>query len=133
MKHDEKYTFDHGKKFDVQLAQGRVIERRVADMFSRGLLEKIEVKSERWLWEQTGNICIEYANDGKGSGITTTEANAWVHALCDPDGEPRLYLLIPIERLRKLVTEARLAGRVRDGGDGNKSKLALIRIADLLR
>ena len=45
------------KKFDIDLAYGEVREDKIADMLQN---KKIEVKSEKDMWQKTGNICIEY-------------------------------------------------------------------------
>jgi len=45
------------KKFDIDLEYGKVREQQVADMLQD---KKIEVKSERDVWQKTGNIAIEY-------------------------------------------------------------------------
>ena len=45
------------KKFDLDLQYGQVREQMVADMLQN---KKIEVKSERDVWQRTGNIAIEY-------------------------------------------------------------------------
>lgn len=131
MRDDGRITFDRSKKFDIQLGQGLVYERRLAEIFSAGKIERLELKSESWLWERTGNLAIEFQRGDRGSGITTTEADYWVHELCR-EGKTLCYLMFPIDRLRDLVAEARLAGNVRIGGDDELSHLALIKIADLL-
>jgi len=41
------------KKFDMDLKYGKVREKLVADMLQD---KKIEVKSERDIWQKTGNI-----------------------------------------------------------------------------
>jgi hypothetical protein len=43
---------------------------------------------------QTDNIAIEYRCDGKPSGISTTEADFWVHELLR-DGQTLVYLMFP--------------------------------------
>ena len=45
------------KKFDIDLEYGKVREQQVADMLQD---KKIEVKSERDVWQKSGNIAIEY-------------------------------------------------------------------------
>ena len=49
------------KKFDLDLQYGQVREDAVADML-QGC--KIEVKSERDLWQKTGNFAVEYESYG---------------------------------------------------------------------
>jgi hypothetical protein len=60
------------KKFDIDLEYGKVREKFVAEMLQD---KKIEVKSERGMWKNTGNIAIEYESYGKPSGINATEAD----------------------------------------------------------
>ena len=50
------------KKFDLDLAYGKVREELVKEMLQD---KKIEVKSERDVWKRTGNIAIEYESWGK--------------------------------------------------------------------
>ena len=54
------------KKFDIDLKWGEVREKQVADMLQN---KTIEVKSERDMWQRTGNIAVEYESYGKPSGI----------------------------------------------------------------
>ena len=54
------------KKFDLDLQYGKVREKKIAEMLEN---KKIEVKSERDIWQKTGNIAIEYECYGKPSGI----------------------------------------------------------------
>jgi hypothetical protein len=129
---DIKVTFHPGKKFDIQLHAGLRAEQRLGAVFTHGRIETVELKTENWLWERTGNICIEYEWNGKPSGINATEATHWVHAL-ERDGELLCYLMFTTDRLRSLVCNARLNGRTRVGGDDGLSKMALIRLTDLLK
>ena len=41
------------KKFDIDLAYGTIREDKIADMMTN---KKIEVKSEKDLWQKSGNI-----------------------------------------------------------------------------
>ena len=128
----QKVVFSHDRKFDLQLNQALIDERRLAEIFEHANIEKIELKSETWQWEQTGNICIEYRQDGHPSGIATTEATVWVHEL-KRDGETLCYLMFPVERLKKLAREAWAAGRYRlNVGDGGRFDVVLLRLRDIL-
>jgi hypothetical protein len=121
------------RKFDLQLSQALIHERRLAEIFAGATIEKIELKSETWQWEQTGNICIEYMCDGRPSGISTTEADYWVHEL-RRDGETLCYLMFPIERLKELARDAIRRGRSRSGaGDDGRFTVALVALRDILR
>ena len=72
------------KKFDIDLSYGAIREDKIIDMF---LNKKIEVKSEKNMWQDTGNICIEYESWGRPSGIKATEADYWFHNLCVGENE----------------------------------------------
>ena len=76
-------TKGYCKEFDLDLKFGKMGEE-----FVQGVLEgnsKIEIKTERDKWKDTGNIAIEIRCNGKPSGLTTTEASAWVHLLSYKD------------------------------------------------
>jgi hypothetical protein len=134
-----KITFpdaDQRKKFDLQLDLSFINERELADVFEWHKITKLELKSESWLWEQTGNICIEFEHDGKPSGIAATESDYWVHEL-KRDGETLVYLMFPDKRIRQLARDAyrrdKLRNRKQDGGDGGRAKSVLIRLKDILK
>jgi hypothetical protein len=123
-------AFNRDNKFDLQLSQALIDEQRLAEILSGG---KIELKSESFQWEQTGNICIEYEQNGQPSGIAVTEADVWIHEL-KRDGETLVYLMFPIARLKELAREAFKAGRFRTGaGDGGRFSVIIIPLADILR
>lgn len=133
MSSQSKVTFNRDKKFDLQLSEALVNERHLAEIFSAARIEKIELKSETWQWEQTGNICIEYSQDGERSGIAATEADYWVHEL-RRDGQTLCYLMFPTERLKELARKAYKAGRYRTGGgDGGRFCNVLIPLSDILK
>jgi hypothetical protein len=92
-----------------------------------------ELKSETWQWEQTGNICIEYRQGRRPSGIAVTEVGDWVHEL-KRDGETLVYLMFPIERLKELARKAYAQGRHREGGgDDGRFCVILIPLSEILR
>jgi hypothetical protein len=114
----EKVTFNRDNKFDLQLSDALIAERRLAEIFTGMDIHKIELKTETWQWEQTGNICIEYRQKGEPSGIAVTEAGCWVHEL-RRDGETLVYLMFPIARLKALARIAYAEGRFHEGGGDN--------------
>ena len=59
-----KIGFCRDRKFDIQLSEALIHERRLGAIFENGKIEKIELKTETWQWEKTGNICIEYRQKG---------------------------------------------------------------------
>jgi hypothetical protein len=133
---EPKIAFNRDEKFDLQLSQGLVEERRLADIFEHMRLitcPKIEIKTETWLWERTGNICIEYRQNGLPSGIAATEADYWVHAL-KRDDEVLVYLMFPVPRLKELTRQAYRDGRYHEGGgDGGRFCNVLIPLKEILR
>lgn len=128
-----KVSFNRDAKFDLQLAQSLVHERRLGEIFTAAKIEKIELKSENWQWERTGNICIEYRQNGKPSGIAVTEADYWVHELRRQD-QTLCYLMFPVPRLKELARAAYAAGRYREGGgDGGRFCNVLIPLSEILK
>lgn len=134
--HRAKVTFNQDRKFDLQLDQALIHERHLGEVFAEMKIERpvrIELKSETWQWEQTGNICIEYRQRGAPSGIATTEADFWVHEL-RRDDQTLVYLMFPIDRLKALARAAVQEGRARQGvGDRGEYDVALIRLKDILK
>ena len=87
------------KKFDIDLAYGKVREDLIKEMLQD---KKIEVKSERDVWKRTGNIAIEYQCYGKPSGINATEADYWFHNLCVGE-DVYATLVFKTENLKKII------------------------------
>lgn len=130
---NSKITFNRDQKFDLQLSQALIAERHLADIFTAGSIEKIELKTETWQWEKTGNICIEYRQGAQPSGIAVTEADYWVHEL-RRDGQTLCYLMFPINRLKELARRAYAEGRFHEGGgDGGRFCNVLIPLSWVLR
>lgn len=118
--------FNNDKRFDLDLAYGQVFEKKVAEILGQS---KIEVKTEKDKWKQTGNIVIEFESRGKPSGIVTTESDYWIHNLAIGDAIV-CSLLIPVDKLRRYI--ARNNPRSVRGGDDMTSKLYLIKLTDLV-
>jgi len=117
---------ENRKKFDIDLEYGQVREQLVADMLQD---KKIEVKSERDLWQRTGNIAIEYESYGKPSGIDATESDYWFHNLCV--GEDTFCTLVfNTESLKKIINNLDYKRSV-SGGDNNASKMYLLNLQKL--
>jgi hypothetical protein len=114
------------KKFDLDLEYGQVREDKIAEMLQD---KKIEVKSERDIWQTTGNIAIEYESWGKPSGIRATESDYWFHNLCIGD---RIFcsLVFDTEVLKKIVDKLDTFRTV-SGGDNNASRMFLVNLSKL--
>ncbi len=114
------------KKFDIDLEYGKVREQQVADMLQD---KKIEVKSERDVWQKTGNIAIEYECYGKPSGINATESDYWFHNLCIGD-ETFATLVFDTTALKRIIANLDKKRSV-SGGDNNASRMYLLNLQKL--
>tara|TARA_Y100001972_G_C7463228_1_gene236279 strand:+ start:158 stop:586 length:429 start_codon:yes stop_codon:yes gene_type:complete len=114
------------KKFDIDLAYAEIREQKLADIFEKS---KIELKSERDLWQKTGNIVIEYECYGKPSGISTTESDHWFHQLCIGE-ETFAYIVFDTKSLKKIINNLDYKKTV-TGGDNNASRLYLLNLQKL--
>jgi len=114
------------KKFDIDLEYGKVREQMVADMLQD---KKIEVKSERDVWQKTGNIAIEYECYGKPSGINATESDYWFHNLCI--GEDTFATIVfDTNSLKRIINNLDKKRSV-SGGDNNASRMYLLNLQKL--
>lgn len=135
---EKTITFNRDNKFDIQLSASLVRERALGEIFRTAVFDgwrdvDIELKSETWQWERTGNICVEYQQDGQPSGIAATKADIWVHEL-RRDDETLCWLMFPIERLKALAREAYRQGRYHEGGgDGGRFCNVLIPLSWVLK
>ena len=114
------------KKFDIDLEYGKVREQQVADMLQD---KKIEVKSERDVWQKTGNIAIEYECYGKPSGINATESDYWFHNLCI-GSETFATIVFDTASLKRIIDNL-YNKRVVSGGDHNALKMYLLNLQKL--
>ena len=121
-----KPTKTDRKKFDLDLEYGQVREDKVAEMLQD---KKIEDKSERGMWMNTGNIAIEYECWNKPSGINATESDYWFHHLCVGDNE-YCTLVFKTDVLRTIVKKLDTFKTV-SGGDNKASKMYLVNLQKL--
>jgi len=121
-----KPSKENRKKFDIDLEYGQVREDKVAEMLQD---KKIEVKSERGMWMNTGNIAIEYECWNKPSGINATESDYWFHHLCVGDNE-YCTLVFKTDVLRTIVKKLDTFKTV-SGGDNKASKMYLVDLQKL--
>ena len=121
-----KPTKENRKKFDIDLEYGTIREEKIAEMLTN---KKIEVKSEKDLWQKSGNICIEYESWGKPSGIRATESDYWFHNLCVGDNE-FCTLVFKTDVLKTIVDKLDYFKTV-SGGDNNASKMYLVNLQKL--
>ena len=121
-----KPSTENRKKFDLDLQYGEVREQMVADMLQN---KKIEVKSERDVWQRTGNIAIEYECYGKPSGINATESDYWFHNLCI--GEDTFATLVFDTKSLKRIIDKLDHKKSVSGGDNNAARMYLLNLQKL--
>lgn len=89
-----------------------------------------EVKSETNAFKY-GNLCIEYENNGRTSGIDGTLADYWVHyAIKDKENNIYDLFIIPTANLRQMIKDTKYIKTI-VGGDNKKTKCYLFRMLDL--
>ena len=119
--------------FDVDLDFGNSSEQEVVDMFESG--GRIEVKTERDIWMNTGNIVFEIKGyDGRLSGISSTKATWWIQVL-NKDNENLMMLTFKVKILKKILkrmVKEKLA-TIKKGGDNNYSTMIVVPINKLMR
>ena len=121
----------YSSKFDLDLEFGQVYEKGLQKLFTQK--GKIEVKTERDKWLETGNIAIEIRFRGKKSGISITESDWWFHILSDK-GKVKGMLCLPVEELKNICKAMIKSGEAKKimGGDDNQSEILLLPIKTLV-
>ena len=113
--------------FDIDLDFGKKGEEWVVKLFEGN--SKVEVKTERGLWQDTGNIAIEIRYKNKPSGLSTTDAEIWIHLL-ESYGEIVGGFLLPVPYLKNRIKKLFKSGAIKTvkGGDNNDSTILLVPI-----
>ena len=116
--------------FDVDLAFGEKYEGCLADLLNRG---KVEVKTERDLWVDTGNIAVEIRCNGKPSGLSTTEADWWAHIMT-VEGEIKFVAIFPVNTLKRRVKHLleNSRAKITKGGDNDQSEIVLLPLTEMM-
>jgi len=117
--------------FDIDLDFGQIYEQKIKELFEGD--GSIEVKTERDIWADTGNMAIEIRSRGKPSGISITDAKWWVHNFTI-DGDIKFSMLFKVDKLRKAVKYLYLneLASIVKGGDENTSDIILAPISTLI-
>jgi hypothetical protein len=110
--------------FRNNLAYAREHEDKTQEAFT-----KAELKTDR-LTHKTGNVFIEFESRNKPSGIETTKSEFWLTELVDESEDAYAVIMIPTDRLRRMVENNNYP--VKNGGDDYTSKGYLIPRGDLL-
>ena len=123
-------TEGYCKGFDIDLEFGKMGEEFTQKVFEGN--SKVEVKTERDIWEKTGNIAIEMRCKGKPSGISTTESDVWIHLL-SVNSVIKGGFLFKVGELKDKIKKLHKSGglKIVMGGDDNVSQMALLPIKDL--
>lgn len=109
--------------FNKDLAYGKLGEELANNIFEGNLT--CEVKTERDIWETTGNITIEFKSRGKLSGIATTKSEIWIHWL-SINGEIKGGFIFKVKELKLYIRQNWHTLRKVKGGDDNTSDLILL-------
>jgi hypothetical protein len=122
-------------KFDLDLRFGQAGENWLK--WLGGTNVKIEVKTERDLWEKTGNAVFEFRSRGKASALAVTESQWWVH-LFSKNGVVVGGMIFSTFQLRSFMRKVykspfQYGARICTGGDGNLSDHILCPISQLWR
>ena len=116
--------------FDVDLKFGEKFEGCLADILNRG---RVEVKTERDLWVDTGNIAVEIRCNSRTSGLSVTKADYWAHIMTK-DGEIKFIVILPVITLKRRVKHLLKTNQANiiSGGENNASELILIPLSKII-
>ena len=117
------YNKEKDIDFDKDLIYGKFGEELANNIFEGNFSS--EVKTERNIWERTGNITIEFKSRGKPSGISTTKSEIWIHWL-SVNGEIKGGFIFKVKKLKAYIKENQGKLRKVKGGDNNTSDLILL-------
>ena len=127
----DKKMFNNNSKFDIDLKFGQIYEKSLALILQD---EKIEVKTERDKWKESGNIAVEIFNHNKKepSGLSITKADYWATILVHNFKIYGIHIL-PVDYFKRRVKEIVKSGKGKliSGGDFNASEIALIPIKEI--
>jgi len=122
------------KFYDIDLPFGVKYEGTLSELLTAKTNKLIEVKTERDIWKETGNIYVEFIWRETFSGIVTTKADWWATILTLND-EVQGIILLPTklmrDKVKKLIKEG-IAQYPVSGGDDNDSQGALVPIKELM-
>jgi len=127
--------YNQNNKFDVDLQYGQEGERWLTWLGTDQA--RVEVKTERDTWADTGNAVFEYSSRGKPSGVAVTEADYWLHIFKEKDQAVMCFMfrVFELREFLRLVFKNpdRYGARICNGGDDNTSAVILLPIAQLYR
>ena len=126
----EGYCKSHDLKVKEDMLFGRIGEEFTQQLFEGNT--KIEIKTERDIWEKTGNIAVEMRYKTQPSGISTTKASVWIHLL-SINNVIKGGFILKVDELKALIKKRHNEDKLKMvmGGDDNMSQLALLPIKEL--
>ena len=126
----EGYCKSHDLKVEEDMLYGKIGEEFTQQLFEGNT--KIEIKTERDIWQTTGNIAVEMRYKRQPSGISTTKASVWIHLL-SVKGVIKGGFILKVDELKALIKKRHNEGKLKMvmGGDDNMSQLALIPQSEL--
>ena len=122
------------KFYDIDLPFGQKYENTLSNILTSKIGPKIEVKTERGTWMNTGNVYVELACREALSGLVTTQADWWAIILTF-DGAIKGIIILPTNLMRKRVKKLikdNIAEYPTYGGDNYDSIGAKVPIKELL-
>ena len=111
---------------------GESFEEIISQIFEKDVDRNLEVKTERDIWKTTKNIAVEFRCRNKLSGISTTNANYWVHVLAD-SGKMVGAFIFPVDVLKKKMRKMydNKEAFVKPAGDNKESRVLCMPIRKL--
>ena len=115
--------------FNKDLTYGKLGETLANEIFQGNF--DAEVKTERNIWESTGNIAIEYLCKGKPSGISTCKSQLWIHFL-SVDGNIKSGFIFNRKQLKEYIKNNFYKLNKTKGGDNKDSDMVLLNSKNIM-
>ena len=124
-------TFNPEKNFKYDLEFGELWEKKLNNILEN---KKLELKPERGIWVNTGNLAVEISYRGKPSGLRTTQAEYWMHLL-ESEGDLFASVMVEVAVLKKVIDKMVNSDKARIvmGGDDMQSELVLVPMSELFK
>ena len=122
------------KFYDIDLPFGEKYEDTLSQILTDNIGSKVEVKTERDIWIETGSIYVELVCREAFSGLVSTKADWWATILT-LDGAVKGIVILPTNLMKKKVKKLikdKIALYPVSGGDDDASIGALLPIKELL-
>lgn len=117
--------------FSVDLPEGEMGENTIAFLLHMNDGDLVEVKRD-FRVSDTGNVAVEYEDNGHKSGIARTKALWWAIYLNGDNYQGEVFVIMKTERLKQLCRPHHGTWRDVVGGDFGKTKMILLPVEELL-